>query len=90
MSKVIYSSKRSVEMWSLQDSTVGVITFITEHRFLLFRWYRIHQNNPKIHGCTYDGEFGSNRRLQAVRNGERQKAKLWLCEYKSDTNTEKK
>jgi hypothetical protein len=61
---------------------VDVITFITEHRFLFFRWYRIHQNNPKVHGCIYDGEYASNQQLHSVRNSDKQKAKLWLAEYK--------
>lgn len=77
-------------MWSIRDFTVDVITFITEYRFLLFRWYSIHQNNPQIHKCTYDGEYASNKRLHSARDSEKQKAKLWLSEYKHETNTEKK
>lgn len=80
--KVIYSSGIDVEMWSLCTYKVRVITYITEHHFLGFTWHRTHQNNPEILHCFYDGEYSSNRRLSSIRNTEKQKAKLWLANYK--------
>lgn len=80
--KVIYNSSIDVEMWSLDAYQVKVITYITEHSFLGFTWHRIHQNNPRIRFCTYDGEYSSNEKLRSFRNMEKQKAKLWLTKYK--------
>lgn len=69
-------------MWSLGAFMVSLITYITEHRFLFFRWNKIHQNNPKIEDPLYDGEYSANRRLQSIRNQEKTKAEVWLCNYK--------
>ena len=80
--RVIYDSEINVAMWSCHDYSVKVITYITEHSLFGIAWYRIHQNNPKIGTCTYDGEYSSNRRLHSIRNTEKQKAKLWPAKYK--------
>lgn len=80
--RVIYDSEIAVEMWSCRDYNVKVLTYITEHNLLGLTWYRIHQNNPKIGSCAYDGEYASNRRLYSIRNTEKQKARFWLAKYK--------
>ena len=80
--RVIYDSGIDVGMWSLGAYKVKVITYITEHSFLGFTWHRIHQNNPKIRSCTYDGEYSSNVKLRSIRNIEKQKARFWLANYK--------
>lgn len=80
--KVIYSRTVSVEMWSLGTFQANLTTCITEHEFLFLKWYRIHQNNPKIKNCFYDGEYSSNRLLYSVRNSEKMKARVWLYNYK--------
>lgn len=80
--RAIYDSEINVTMWSCHDYNVKVITYITEHTLFGITWHRIHQNNPKIRSCNYDGEHCSNRRLHSIRNTEKQKARLWLAKYK--------
>lgn len=80
--RVIYTSSKEVEMWSINTFTVTIITYITEHQFLGFYFYHIHQNNPKLKNCTYDGEYSSNMKLESIRNSEKQAARLWLAKYK--------
>lgn len=80
--QVIYSNTCKVEMWSIHSFITEVITYITKHHFLFFSWYKIHQNNPKIQSCFYDGEFSSNSRLESIMDSEKAKAQLWLSNYK--------